>query len=315
MSRNLYIPTVGSHIQLAEDWTFELSTEYRNESLWRYLGVEVPNYWNWRFESEAEAKADPKYQEFAANPNINLTQKAGQTYRNAYEVVATLNVTLPAGTILRMDRIYIRKNIGDFDSVTFVIENASILGDQKIAKAYARKKPRFWVRLNDANNIVMEEGPVEVEPEVKKTKVTYTVWAASGPIGHTAGHIDLTYRQIHPRTRTSKFDDDERFMARILKEFDKESIVRIRKSRDGSNNWETKWELLLDNPELAEEVREEQAVFNKAEREFYEAEYAKIQDKYGDLLNSRRGLGYYYQTLESFEAAYVNTIAGRESYL
>ena len=104
-------------------------------------------------------------------------------------------------------------------------------------------------------------------------------------------------------------------MARILKEFDKESIVRIRKSRDGSNNWETKWELLLDNPELAEEVREEQAVFNKAEREFYEAEYAKIQDKYGDLLNSRRGLGYYYQTLESFEAAYVNTIAGRESYL
>lgn len=56
-------------------------------------------------------------------------------------------VTLPAGTALKLDRIYIRKGKKDFDSVTFI---ATLPG-------YVRgKRPRFWAKLCDVNRIMCE---------------------------------------------------------------------------------------------------------------------------------------------------------------
>jgi len=50
-----------------------------------------------------------------------------------------LPIKLKAGTILEVDRIYIRKGAEDFSSVTFKIRGNKVL--------------RFWAKLQDVNNI------------------------------------------------------------------------------------------------------------------------------------------------------------------
>lgn len=63
-------------------------------------------------------------------------------YRNNQH--KTWTVTLPAGWELKVARIYIRNGQSDFDSITFTCP-------------YNGKNVRFWVKLKDANKIVMEE--------------------------------------------------------------------------------------------------------------------------------------------------------------
>jgi hypothetical protein len=57
---------------------------------------------------------------------------------------AIKDVTLAAGTGLRVDRIYVRKGIADFDSLTFVVTDSP----QKVLKG-----KRFWAKLADVNKI------------------------------------------------------------------------------------------------------------------------------------------------------------------
>lgn len=128
MPKNLFIPPLGTEITLAEPWTFDLYREFRNDSLISILGVKFP-------------EAD--YYE-------RLKQKE--------------SVTLPAGSVLKVDRLYIKKGQGDFDSVTFYLKGASkpgykrsyVGGDGK-ERTYTvpKKAARFWVKLHDANKIAM----------------------------------------------------------------------------------------------------------------------------------------------------------------
>ncbi len=55
-----------------------------------------------------------------------------------------LKTSLPQGTVLKVDRIYIRKGAEDYNSISFVVKKLP----------FPRKgKLRFWVKLKDANNI------------------------------------------------------------------------------------------------------------------------------------------------------------------
>lgn len=301
MSRRLYIPKLGDHLQLAEDWTFPLHIEGRNSSLWKVFGIEPPNYWRcWKYADEAEALADPIYQQFAAHPDVTLSPKVLENaYRGQnYQVEATLSVTFPAGTILKMDRLYIRKGAREFDSVTFVAEKTSL---------FKGRKPRFWAKLEDANRMVLEDNNVAPpDPKVKETKVSYRVEAVGSPIQYDA-RIEGTQRMVYTSYRTSKFDDDKRFMKRAFREFGEENLVAIHKSDSGDNNWKTKWAPLLENPEIAEVVRQEQTDYQADAREFYDAEWKKIQEKYGDVMNVIRTRAPGHSTLEDFEKWYVNT--------
>lgn len=58
-------------------------------------------------------------------------------------------LTLPAGSVLTVDRIYVRKGQGDFSSLSFFLA-----GGKK------PKASRFWAKLSDCNNIEFEK----VEP-------------------------------------------------------------------------------------------------------------------------------------------------------
>ena len=131
------VPSVGDKIRLTEDWEFPLHFEYRNESLINRL-----------------------------QPNRHVS------YSDTGSIIAILE----AGTVLRIDRIYIRKGKSEWDSITFVVSEAPNDKDRaKVQKARARrwvgadevktvpddiqkfKGARFWAKLDDVNEIQFEK--------------------------------------------------------------------------------------------------------------------------------------------------------------
>jgi hypothetical protein len=59
----------------------------------------------------------------------------------------TIRRTLEPGTVLKFDRIYIRKEQAHHDSITFKAE---------VFHLGTWRRARFWVNLDDANNIKYE---------------------------------------------------------------------------------------------------------------------------------------------------------------
>lgn len=84
--------------------------------------------------------------------NVSLIKQVDPTYTgNGYgtsgiygpaRIHRSWTVTLPERWELKVDRIYIRNGQGNFDSITF-------------SCPYNGKRVRFWVKLHDANKIVM----------------------------------------------------------------------------------------------------------------------------------------------------------------
>jgi hypothetical protein len=146
-----YIPTIGDTIKLEADWRFTVYQEERNASMLELLG----------FKDDVDYHIEGlKWRDYPEPPE-----------REGF---------FPAGTLLQVERIYIRKDQSDFDSITFMIPNTHVMIDyktyewaQKLMKCprgewhendYSKpplkvtvkpkKRPlRFWVKLDDANNI------------------------------------------------------------------------------------------------------------------------------------------------------------------
>lgn len=108
----LFIPTIGTRLRLTEDWNFALFQESRNRSI---------------------AKNVLKNNDF---PRWGVKGKPQL-------------VTVPKGTVLTVDRVYIRQGIGNYDSVTFRI----LKGDSPDERFH---KTRFWAKLEDCNNMEVE---------------------------------------------------------------------------------------------------------------------------------------------------------------
>jgi hypothetical protein len=149
----LYIPSVGDTIKLTADWEPTIHSEYRNATLFEYF--QIPGF----------------------NPS---------TWNNK---LPPTKVLISAGEVLKIDRIYIRKGKGDFDSVTFLWKGKKTLakvetrtGRRIIGQkspgfingliscrqteyeyedfTYEDKTPaspvRFWAKLDDVNQIEFE---------------------------------------------------------------------------------------------------------------------------------------------------------------
>jgi len=112
----MYVPALGDSIKLTADWTFDLYQESRNKDLYLELfpAAKTGNYNSW-YSNSAKSK-----------------------------------VTIPAESVLKIDRIYIKKGLTDFNSITFWIVSAP--DSFKISK-----KRRFWAKLNDVNNIEFDK--------------------------------------------------------------------------------------------------------------------------------------------------------------
>lgn len=118
MKRQMYIPEIGNVIKLEKDWKFTLYCEYRNEKLFEAIFKEKYNY-----------RAD------------------GQD----------IEVTLPKGATLTIDRIYIRQGLSNYSSLSFYLD----------CPAISSKRLRFWAKLIDVNNIMFsiesKEEPLKLE--------------------------------------------------------------------------------------------------------------------------------------------------------
>lgn len=119
MSQSLYIPRLGDVLTLASAWSFSLYEEERNKKLFKEL-----------------------------LPNVKVDWGALARRKWTYPRVLPAHhiVTLPAGTQLRVNRLYVRKGQDEFDSLSFYVER---LGQEK---AFEKNKPYFWAKLDDVNN-------------------------------------------------------------------------------------------------------------------------------------------------------------------
>ena len=129
----MFVPTIGSKICLTQPWTFGVWGEKRNNSLGLALGIATKN---------------PPYR-------WNVIWK-GQTSWYTPDVLID-NCTLPVGTVLTIDRIYIRKGKGmsDFDSMSFRIKPNKTLTFVGTTIPIG-KGIRFWAKLDDCNQIEFE---------------------------------------------------------------------------------------------------------------------------------------------------------------
>lgn len=193
---NLYVPEIGDHLLLTEDWKFSLHAEGRNQDLGEFFGHYMFGYndgWieeaklprmrqiDYSVKYPTEEEIEKKYGGFMKrvshdqrNAAWREAEEACPEYVKYWEdnddhrkaaaeiLKKSLEITLPAGTVLAVDRIYIRKGASDYSSITFY---AKELGEVTIQgrRWYGNSKPkkkkslRFWAKLEDCNNIVFEK--------------------------------------------------------------------------------------------------------------------------------------------------------------
>ncbi len=188
-----YVPTIGDKIYLEQPWTFNLFNEYRNESIAQRLGDQFPKvtrYNTYFFRKEKLKRTtstawdwthiefvSPDTECYQTDTEIVIENRLGYQIGELAQFVYTKEVpyetldwskneiTLPVGTCLAIDRIYIKKGIPDFDSITFYIESCPLAilhpGKGKKSGGFGGKgRARFWVKLKDANRIVCSLTPI-----------------------------------------------------------------------------------------------------------------------------------------------------------
>ena len=145
----LHIPRLGTEIVLAEDWTFQLFDEHRNEGLIAAAGIATPSrlltdFWGVsRREREAAVQKSKWRKADGSMPDDD------RYYQLCHPV------TIPAGAVFSIDRIFIRKGAADFDSVTFWLKAKQ--NPVTIKGRQLKKSVRFWAKLDDVNRIEVWE--------------------------------------------------------------------------------------------------------------------------------------------------------------
>ena len=129
----LFIPELGENLTLIEDWRFKTICESRNLSL--FDAFDVPDESRWH----------------------------KSVHRNGFDVwnpKGPHEFEIPSGTVLKVDRVYIRKGAEDFSSITFII---SISPDKRlVTKKFggtASKTIRFWTKLKETRKMNIQETP------------------------------------------------------------------------------------------------------------------------------------------------------------
>ncbi|MCK9446889.1 hypothetical protein M0Q50_08580 [bacterium] len=157
----MYVPEIGDSIVLTKDWSFNFYPERRNTDLGKYFGYYIVDY-KWVDEKILPCieSNDNKYddEDEVSEKYWNDWQKWFSEARSIGKDI--IQVKLPIGSILSVDRIYIRKGAKDFSSISFYVKNLgtiqSKVGWGENSKIKNKKALRFWAKLQDCNNIEFE---------------------------------------------------------------------------------------------------------------------------------------------------------------
>jgi len=115
-----FIPDISTRVRLTEDWTFRLFEESRNIGFWEKLGFKRSGNRGWRYD----------------NP---MTEK---------------DVTINAGSILSINRVYIRQGVSEYSSITFNLQKGAVVNGD--ADTFKKAGVRFWAKLSDVNKMKVE---------------------------------------------------------------------------------------------------------------------------------------------------------------
>lgn len=150
----MFIPEIGTRLTLEEDWKFTLHKERRNDTVWEKLRVAYPDAFA-RIDAEMIVARD-LWLEYLSRPVSRDpdTRERNTEQLQAHNVymqnIEKFDITLPAGTELTIDRLYIRKGISDYSSVSFNLNATS----HEALNVKGRK--RFWAKIQDVNRIEYE---------------------------------------------------------------------------------------------------------------------------------------------------------------
>ena len=135
----LFIPTIGTVLTLSQDWNFNLFNESRNYNVIEGLNLS---------QKGLDAAVDAYYE--YRKTHAGRDEECIRLYNIAYNW--SWNVTLPIDSELKVDRIYIRKGQGGFDSVSFWLTSTP---HPLLSKVKGKK--RFWAKLDDVNNMEVKD--------------------------------------------------------------------------------------------------------------------------------------------------------------
>jgi hypothetical protein len=163
---NFYVPEIGDNIKLLKDWEFDLHAERRNEALGAFFNHYLARYSKWLDNNDLAPMRLPDYTvEYpdrdaytkffgkydyegynkacndACNNNEDYVryQKDLDTWNSIADglVKDAIKVVIPAGTVLKIDRIYIKKGATEYSSITFYAKD---LGEVILTNRYNKKK-------------------------------------------------------------------------------------------------------------------------------------------------------------------------------
>lgn len=122
---NLFVPDIGTQLKLEQDWTFTLYSEYRNQSLINlFLNIPKGVSLNWQYQT---VKPDS---------------------------IKNYIVELPKGLLVKVDRIYIRKGLSQYSSITFTVPKPKTKKEKEEMPHNVKfGGTKFWVKLHECNGI------------------------------------------------------------------------------------------------------------------------------------------------------------------
>lgn len=172
--RTMFIPEIGTRILLARPFQFQLFAERRNKAIVDALGypgyILRRSFW---LDAAQQRSMEDILEEPIHHPDLVVTpwRNVADNPNSPLRKECALEMRLPEGTVLGVDRIYIRKGVSDFSSVSFNIvycpnpilspkTGFAKMGGTKatidLVKGNA-KNPRFWVKLHDVNRMEYDE--------------------------------------------------------------------------------------------------------------------------------------------------------------
>ena len=125
----LFIPTVGTHLTLFKAWTFKLKDDYRNVKFWKTIHNADPDH-------------SIYYYGYDPITNMRITNPIQTSFCQtiAQKISDPITTTLPKGTTLVIEKVFIKRKYRDQDSIFFkVIDSSNVFIG------------RFFVSLNQIN--------------------------------------------------------------------------------------------------------------------------------------------------------------------
>lgn len=128
----LFLPTIGSRLVLSKPWTFRLKDEYKNTNFWTAIHGAPVRQSRWY-----------GYDPITGNKSTSPVKTTLCDRQETYATAPPILTTLPKGTTLIIEQIFIRKGMREYDAVSFRIPKGGSSG---------LPASKFLVPLKEVNN-------------------------------------------------------------------------------------------------------------------------------------------------------------------